>query len=253
MKKIHRNRGWNSMNKSTYRDKKTKTQKIQHGNNEAMTVKVFLKETDEKEKFKLLDHIFSCPECSAEFIILRDVWKKEKNQMDPELRQKLEQAKAAQVKSTAKKELRILKKERQSRKISLLRPMNIAAAATVLIALLLTVYVITHNQAEQIPLEREVGSEIFNTIEPEGAISDLPILFRWSPVQDAREYAIEVLDQGLEVIYRKKHILVPSFALPDKISSQLQVSKTYFWKVVATLQGEKSIESEMGKFYLASR
>jgi len=241
------------MNEPTYRDKKTKTPSIQNCNHEEMTVNVFLKETDEKEKFKILDHIFSCPKCSAEFIVLRDVWKKGGTLMDPELKQKLEQAKSEQIKSTAKKELKSLKKESQSWQRSHVGPMNIAVVAAVLLALVLTVYVITHNQPEQFNLEREVGSETFRTINPVGAIIDLPILFRWSPVQDAREYAIEVLDQGLEVIYRKEHILVPSFALPDKITSQLRMSETYFWKVVAILQDEKSIESEMGKFYLANR
>jgi len=241
------------MNEPAYRDKKTKTPSIQHCNHEAMTVKVFLKETDQEEKFKILDHIFSCPKCSAEFIVLRDVWKKGKTLMDPELKQKLEQAKSGQVQSAAKKEMKALKKESQSWQRSRVGPMNIAVVAAVLIALVLTVYVITQNQPEQFNLEREVGSEAFRTIDPEGAIIDLPILFRWSPVQDAQEYAIEVMDQGLEMIYRKEHILVPSFALPDKITSQLQVSETYFWKVVAILQGEKILESEMGKFYLANR
>lgn len=218
--------------------------------NKHATVKVFLRESDQKEKFRLLDHIFSCPECSAEFKVLREVWKKEKSLMDTELEQRLEKIKARQVKTIAKKELKTLNQESKSRKYLLLSPMNIAAAAAVLIAVVLTINVTTHNRPEQIPLEREVGSETFRAIEPEGAIDYVPILFRWSPVKAARKYAIEVLDNGLEIIYKKEGILVPSFALPDKIYTQLQVSRTYFWKVIATLDSEKSIESEFGKFHL---
>ncbi|MFC2165830.1 hypothetical protein ACFLT2_12655 [Acidobacteriota bacterium] len=241
------------MNKSTHHHKKIKHKmKHQCAQREA-TVKVFLKETGQEEKYRLLDHIFSCPECLTEFSVLKEVWKKENSLLDTELEQTLEKAKSEQVKSVAKNELRAVKQTRQSRQSLLFSPINIAVAAAVLIAAVLTIYVTSHNRPGQIPLEREVGSEIFRTIEPEGAIDNLSILFRWSPVKDAREYTIEVLDNGLEMIYRKEGILVPSFALPDKIYTQLQVSRTYFWKVVATLDSEKRIESEFEKFYLIER
>jgi len=241
------------MNESTHRYKKEKLERKRSCHNKDTTVKVFLKETGQEEKFRLLDHIFSCPECLAEFNMLKEVWKKENSLIDTELAQILEKTKAVQVKSIAKKELRALIHTKKSRKSMLFSPMNIAATAAVLIAVVLTIYVTTHNRPEQIPLERELGSETFRAIEPEGAIDNLPILFRWTPVKGAREYTIEVLDSGLEMIYRKEGILVPSFALPDQIYIQLQVSKTYFWKVIATLDSEKSIESEFGKFYLVER
>jgi len=215
--------------------------------------KVFLKETDREEKFRLLDHIFSCPECLAEFNLLKEVWAKENFFMDVDLIQKLEQTERDQVKSISKKAVKVLKREKKSRKLYHLAPKIIAAAAAVLVAAVLIIYTSTQNRSEQIPLERDAGSEIFRTIDPEGEISQLPILFRWSPVQGAREYTIEVLDTGLEVIYRKEGIQVASFALPDKICSQLKVPRTYFWKVIATLDREKSIESEMGKFTLTER
>jgi len=241
------------LNKSTHRYKKEKLEIKKSCGNKDTTVKVFLRESGQEEKFRLLDHIFSCPECSAEFNVLKEVWKKENSLMDTELAQILEKTKTAQIKSIAKKELKALNQEKKSRKSLLFSPMNIAAAAAVLIAVVLTINVTTHNRPEQISIEREVGSETFRAIEPEGAIDYVPILFQWSPVKAAREYTIEVLDNGLEVIYRKEGILVPSFALPDKIYTQLQVSRTYFWKVIATLDSEKSIESEFGKFYLTER
>ena len=157
------------------------------------------------------------------------------------------------VKSISKKAIRALKQERKPRKRYYLAPKTIAAAAAVLVAAVLIIYAASQNRPEQIPLEREVGSEMFRTIDPEGEISHLPILFRWSPIHGAREYTIEVLDQGLEVIYRKEGIQVASFALPDKIYSQLQLSQTYFWKVIATLADEKIIESEFGKFTITER
>jgi len=241
------------MNESTHRYKKEKLEIKRSCRNKDTTVKVFLRETGQEEKFRLLDHIFSCPECLAEFNVLKEVWKKENSLMDTELEQKLEKTKAVQVKSIAKQELKALNYAGKSRKSMLFSHLNIAAAATVLIAVVLTIYVTTHNRPEQIPLEREVGSEVFTTIEPKGTIDNLPILFRWTPVKSAREYTIEVLDSGLEVIYRKEGIHVSSFALPDQIYTQLQMSRTYFWKVIATLDSEKSIESEFGKFHLKER
>lgn len=217
------------------------------------TVEVFLKETSQEKKFRLLDHIFSCPECLADFSVLKEVWKKEKSRIDTHLVRTLETANSKRVKAVAKTELRALKQAQKSRKSRLFSPMNIASVTAMLIAAVLTIYVATHYRADQTPLEREVGSEAFRIIEPEGAIKTLSILFRWSPVKDAREYTIEVLDNGLETIYRKEGILLPSFALPDKIFTQLRVSQTYFWKVVAMLDNEKRVESEFGKFYLIER
>ena len=241
------------MNKLTPRYKRPKKGISRSRNDIDSTVKVFLKETDQEEKFKLLDHIFSCPECLAEFSVLKEVWKKEKSLIDTQLEQTLEKAKIEQIKSVAKKELRAVKQAQQSPKSLFFSPLNITAVATLFIAAVLTIYVTTHNRPDPIPLEREIGSETFTTIEPEGAIDTFSILFRWSSVKEAKEYTIEVLDNGLEVIYRKEGILVPSFALPDKIHTQLQVSRTYFWKVVATIDSEKSIESEFGKFHLIKR
>ena len=241
------------MNKSINRYKRQKTGINRSSKDLDKTVKVFLKETDQKEKFRLLDHIFSCPECLAEFSVLKEVWKKEKSQIDTQLVRTLEKAKSKQIKSVAKTELRALKQAQKLRESKFFSAFNIATVAAVLIAAVLTIYLTTHNRADQIPLEREVGSETFRIIEPEGAIDTLSILFRWSPVKDAREYTIEVLDDGLETIYRKEGILLPSFALPDKIFTKLQVSRTYFWKVSAVLDSEKSIESEFGKFYLIER
>lgn len=218
-----------------------------------MTVKVFLRETDREEKFRLLDHIFSCAECLTEFNVLIEIWRKESSLGDMELEQIIEQVGITPIESIAKKELKTLKQEARKRKHTLFSPRNIAAAAAVLIAVLVSIYIAKLTRPELMPLEREVGSQIFRTIEPEGAIDNSPILFQWNPVKGAREYTIEVLDDGLEMIYRKERILVPSFALPDKIYSQLQVSRTYFWKVIATLDSEKSIESEFGKFYLTGR
>ena len=241
------------MNESSQRDKEASRTMKHNCVKTDPTAKVFLKETSREEKFKLLDHIFSCPECLEEFNVLREVWAKENSLIDADLTQKLEQTEMVQVKSISKKAVKALKREKRSRKRYHLTPKIITAAAAVLVAAVLIIYVAMQNRPEQIPLEREVGSEIFRTIEPEGEISSLPILFRWSPVQGAREYTIEVLDKGLEVVYRKEGIQVASFALPDKIYSQLQVSQTYFWKVIATLDDEKSIESEMGKFTLTER
>ena len=241
------------MNKSTDQDKKDhRTIKHRCIHKDAV-VEVFLKETIRGEKFRLLDHIFSCPGCLAEFQVLKEVWKRDSSLMDSELEKTLEAAKAAQIKSISALEIKSMKQERKSRKRLRFSPKTIAAAAALFVAAVLIIYIATQNRPEHIPLEREVGSEIFRTIEPESAISQMPILFRWSPVHGAKEYTIVVLNKGLEVIYKKEGIHVASFGLPDKIYSQLQVSKTYFWKVIATLDAEKNIESEFGKFTLTER
>jgi hypothetical protein len=241
------------MNKSSNRDEIASLKTKQVCDKSDAVVEVFLKETGQEEKFRFLDHIFSCPVCLSEFKVLKEIWSKEKPLWNEELAQKLKQTQREQVKSISNEAIKVLKQEKKSRKNLPLSPKNIAAVTVVFMAAVLIVYVATQRLPEQIPIEREVGSEIFKTIEPEGAVSKLPILFRWHPVQGAREYAIEVLDKGLEVIYRKEGIQVASFALPDRIYAQLQLSQTYFWKVIASMDDGKNIESEFGKFHLAAR
>lgn len=216
------------------------------------SVKVFLDETDHKEKFKLLDHIFSCQECFAEFEDLKEIWTKENDILLGLGKGKLTKENALQLKQLAEREITTLKSKEKAGKNFLFLPKKIIAVALGIFAVFLVSLFIQIKDRENTTLQRHVDQRNFEVSEPWGEINESKIFFRWPLIRDAKSYALEILDSGLDTFYYREGIKSSQFILPDEIYASFIKDKTYFWKVIATLKNSQKIESEFGKFLIKS-
>jgi hypothetical protein len=214
-------------------------------------IKVFLDETGTDAKFKYLDHIFNCPQCSRDFDALLEVWRGEESILKDVEKKALTKEKENRIRKLAAHELKKLKARRGSGKLLPLSPPKILAAAAGIIAVVLISWFSFDNPGN-IVIERNSQSRVFDVIAPIGPVADNGIVFRWNSIEEARTYSLEILDQGLEPFYRSRDITQNRFTLPGDIFSRLEKNKNYYWKVIAEVGANQKIESELGKFTLPS-
>lgn len=235
---------WFNRRKTFYSQRKKRCYK------KGAAVKVLLDETSDEEKLKLLDHIFSCPECNAEFEALREIWIKGKDILHDLEKMKFTKENANRLKKIAKKEIKTLKYRKRAKRSLLFHPKKIIAIASgIVIVVIISLFVLLR-ESSIVELERKIEPGKFEVIEPWGKIINSFILFRWTLIHEAEDYTLEILDNGLESFYRKEHIKNESFKLPEDIFIRLAKRKTYFWKVIANLENDQKIESEFAKFHI---
>lgn len=214
------------------------------------SVRVFLDETCNEEKFRLLDHIFSCPECLSEFENLREVWRKGNDILSELDKEFFMDEKASLLTKIAAVEIKKLKSQKRIKKHFLLPPKKIFAAALGIMLIVSLFILIKLKNPGPITIQRQADRRNFSVIAPWGEIHQPKILFQWTPLQNVKKYDLEILDDGLDIFYQTEDILTNSFILPEEIRIRLSEEKTYFWKIVATLKNSQKIESEMGKFII---
>lgn len=213
-------------------------------------IKVFLDETNNEEKFKLLNHIFNCPECGIEFESVKEIWTKGKDILLELEKEKFTKENAKQIKKIAKKEIRTLKSKKTTKRITFFHLKKFPAIATgIIIVFIISLFFLIRGPKD-IELERKINRGNIEAIEPWGEIHKSSIFFRWTPIKEAKNYTLEILDSGLETFYRKEQIKAENFILPEEIFIRLTKRETYFWKVIANMENDQKIESEFGKFYI---
>ena len=215
-----------------------------------MLASIFLTETSRAEKFKLMDHIMNCDRCRTEFAILKEIWEKGHSLFNPEMEESLAKATPAQIFSVARQEMEVLVQNKKKRRRGKIFPLKTASLATASFAAVLIIFIALVDRHHPVAVERNLEPDTFQILEPWNSVAVRPIIFRWTPVSESKEYTLEILDSSLEIIYRKESIASTSFELPDNITLQLLKSKTYFWKVIAVLGDGKTVESEFGKFQI---
>jgi len=211
---------------------------------------VFMKETSVEEKYKLLDHIFSCPQCQTDFEAIKEVWKKGKDISNQLERIELSKQDTLYIKKFAKKEIKKLKSQKRKKgRLFLHRksiPVVAAAGTLILISAILTLLIV--KGPHQNEFQRRIGQWNIKLLEPHGEVEKSAITFSWFPVKEAKDYTLEILDRGLETIYISPEIKNESYILPRKIYNRLKKGEIYFWKITAFFQNNQKLESDLSKF-----
>lgn len=214
-------------------------------------VNVFLEETSNEYKFEFLDHIFSCPECSRDFDALLDIWRKDKELLAGLETVHLTKEQECRIRKMVTSELKKLDPMNQKpRKLTLFPLKTLTAAAAILLIVLMTWFFF--NNPEKGPMERTAPKRAFHVVEPMGRIDHDFLEFRWDSIKGARDYTLEILNQRLELLFRRQNIGQNKFLLPKEDFQRFQKGKIYFWKVTVYLKTNHKIESEFGKFILPS-
>ena len=212
-------------------------------------VKAFTNEISNKEKLELLDHITFCSECNREFDALKEVWAKGKILINNLEGLEITSEETKQLQKVAKNEIRKIKLQQKRAKRLFFYDKRILAtvSGTFLILAIISAIFLLRGPRE-IVLERKPPESGIELIEPRGQIDESPLVFKWSALEKARYYSIEILDKGLETIYAADNIEKDSFVLPEEVFKTFRKGEIYFWKVTAITDNNEKIESNFRSF-----
>jgi len=141
-------------------------------------IKAFMEETGIQERYRLFDHIFSCPQCNADFDAVKEVWKKGKN-----LASKLDGKEfliknVPQLKEIAVQEIKKLQAQRKRGKVFLPYvkriPVAIAGVALLVFAVL-TLVVFKGSEVSE--FQRRIDQWHIKLLEPRGEVERSSIIF----------------------------------------------------------------------------
>jgi hypothetical protein len=174
---------------------------------------------DEREAF--IDHILDCRACGAQFDVLRQVGKEFRSQ-------------EAEFSRLARQSLRELATQKKAARPGRVRagPARIAAGLLVMAGLLVAAFfVLLRLPQTEVLRSREMPK--LRLIEPEGRISRVPAVFKWTPVQKADSYSFALTDDELQTIVRQGEIKRNSFDVPSDLRQKIVRGKPYIWSITA--------------------
>jgi hypothetical protein len=196
---------------------------------------------------RLLDHVLACGECRIVFEAIAEVHSRSKD-----LLQGLEGldlgSREARVKlqTLARRELRAIRAGRGTGFWT--RRWLAVPAVSAVLALLIAFVVLPGLRTGPAPgAERNAGGIEIGLMQIKPASSSAPVDFRWTGLPVARGYRLDVYDRTLEPVHRSPALTDARYTLPAEASSTLEKGAVYFWKVTATLEDGKTVESEFGK------
>jgi hypothetical protein len=210
-------------------------------------IAAFLGTTGFREKCRVLDHVAVCPDCAREFRALMALWRK-RGEIPEDLRVDLD------MKMPARREIAGMKLGRRVRGFLFAPPgrraLSLAAGAVVLFACVVT-YSLWNDRK---------GSDVDRIVRPGGVVLLAPkdgetvrpsFFFRWSAVEDASGYTLEVLDSSLLPVMTFPHLKETEYEPSAEDLAKLGRGGAYFWKVTADLDDLLRIESRIGRFALS--
>ena len=211
-------------------------------------IKVFLGDTPNQKKFEILNHVFSCPHCLPDFIQLKEVWRQSKGYLNELEGIELDHKKEKQLQAFARDEIRKLRFRLFQKTGSLSRIKPIPAAAVVVILIVGISSLFFLRESRETEIERGFKPWEIRLIEPQESVNETPLIFEWAPVNGALHYSLEILDNGLDIVYQADKIKEAQFKIPSTMVDLFVKGKVYFWKIIVTTESGQKVESEFGKF-----
>lgn len=218
-------------------------------------IRLSMNETSPRESEKLARHLVSCSRCSLRFDVLRQVKKDLRPNVEIFSREFSAAAAAGPLlASAARKKLQEFTPDRP---IAPPRPRSFGVHfalrfATGFLAVLAVVAVGIYLTGARAIKYSDLRSPAVNPtlIEPIGAISVAPGVFRWSPVQGADEYLFELYDESLERVHVGSTFLINELVLPAGITAKLVRGWTYLWSISALDGDSNLLTSRSGSFII---
>jgi hypothetical protein len=196
---------------------------------------------------RLLDHIPGCADCRTVYEPLAEIESRSEailaglegvNLESPETRAKLQ--------ALARRELRAMRTGRRAG-VWTRRWLAVPAAGAVL-ALLVAFVVLSGLRTGPAPVaERNAGGIEIGLVQMKPTSSSSPVDFHWTGLPSVRAYRLDVYDQTLEPVHRSLSLTDTRYTLPAEAAAAMEKRAVYFWKVTATLEDGRTVESEFGK------
>lgn len=216
-------------------------------------IKAFLDELEIGDKFKLLDHVFSCPECFLEFQSLKDIWRKTRSLSSALKIIPPTEIARKNIINLAEMEIQKLKTHVKDKNKIFHGWQKISALGASIGILALIAIVLVSRGPRETAIERKGTLGQIMLLEPKGEIKKPGLIFSWSAIEEADRYRLEIFDKGLDLFYKKEQIGQNQFILPEHVFRGLNKGEIYFWKVTAHLKDSQEFESDFSKFVIKKK
>jgi hypothetical protein len=120
------------------------------------------------------------------------------------------------------------------------------------LAVLLVLSAVAYFALYKAPRQSEMRSPSLKLtlLAPVGTLSAPPGVFRWTPVLQAENYVLELIDDSLGRVHRGSTFLITELVLPAEIRSKLVKGRVYVWSVSAHDADSNLLTSRSGSFVI---
>jgi hypothetical protein len=200
-------------------------------------IRLLRSKSSDKEATEIVDHISRCSSCFCEFEFLLEVLRKEKDFIQ-EVEQMFPGRETCQGRKGNRQKIFGLRMDWRT---------AFFLASFVLVGFLIAKLVIFRT-----PEKYRTGSlarvELLQPVEQ--TISKSSLVFKWEDVRDSEYYVLELFDQALSPIWKSEKIAKNSAVLPEELAKTLEINRSYFWMVTASITHGEKITSRLVEFVL---
>jgi len=211
-------------------------------------IRFFEGDAPEERKKRFLDHVLVCPDCRVIFDASIELQRASRDILQGLERADLGSPEARErLRTLARSELRALRAGRRPG-VRARRWLAIPAAGAVL-ALFVALVMLPGLRKGQAPIaERNAAGIEIGLVAPRGSNALEPGDFRWTKIPGVRTYRLDIYDQTLEPIHQSPPLVEAHYALPSVATGALRKGSVYFWKITASMDDGRTVESEFGRF-----
>jgi hypothetical protein len=210
------------------------------------------KESNEKEKLKIFDHISECSHCFKIFEAIKPFileGKSIKTDLDEISLSELE---VKELKQRAKEKISELKGESKKRgRVSIFSRVRLAymsIAAALLVVVLGAVLILRGPDDFRQDIVRGQENEAITLVKPVGELKKPPRLFEWTPLPQAKEYQVKLLDKELTMVWTSERSRDTKALVPPELSESLKRQELYYWKVIVFMEDSTTKEFGLQEF-----
>lgn len=204
----------------------------------------FTEGTSAADKGRLLDHVASCPDCAREFRALTELWR-HRDEVPAGLRP------IPDLKGLARHRIAEIRARGRGRGLlsRLPAPRVLSLAGGAALVFLCVVGYSLWKDGRSADADRVAVTGGIALLSPRGGETLAPsFAFRWSAVEDATGYTLEILDSALLPVLSYAHLSETRCEPPAEDLRDLVKGRTYFWKVIADLGDLRRVESRIARF-----
>ena len=202
-------------------------------------IALFMNELLPRETEKLFRHLAACSRCTVRFNVLRQVKRDLQPQVDSFADAFGADEGASLLRVAAGQKIRSLDhKPAGTRPTTFLRPLGMLTGLRFAIGFIAVLAVVTtgaYLSWAKLQMRSELRSPSLKIalLEPVGTVPSAPGIFRWTPVTNAEEYSIELIDDTLVRVHSGSTFLITESTLPAAARSKLVKGRPYVWSISA--------------------
>ncbi len=217
-------------------------------------IALFMNEAALPKKEKLLRHLASCKRCALRFDVLRQA----KRDLQPHVDSFADAFGADEgvslLRSVARRKILALdpgppRSPSRHGPFGMLLGLRFATGLIALLVVAMAGGLILLTRLERHSQLRSPSVKL-TLLAPVGTLSAPPRIFRWTPVLNAENYVIDLIDETLRPVHRFGAYIINEVELPPDVRSKLNKGRTYVWSVSARDGDDNILTSRSASFVI---